>query len=101
LHVHTLAEEVTLTALLHYYDKKTRRKSKKPPQFAKVGMIVSVLIETSAPICIEKWDDYKMLGRFTLRDEGKTVAIGKVTKLIEKSEDLPDIASMSLNQGGA
>lgn len=32
--------------------------------------MVSALIETSAPICIEKFDDYKMLGRFTLRDEG-------------------------------
>ena len=134
LHVHTLAEEVTLTvchcflevssetdqiiqALLHYYDKKTRRKSKKPPQFAKVGMIVSALIETSAPICIEKWDDYKMLGRFTLRDEGqspvvslrddtliariagKTVAIGKVTKLIDKAEDMPDVGSLSVSNG--
>lgn len=47
-----------------------QRKSKKPPQFAKQGMMVSALIETSAPICIEKFDDYKMLGRFTLRDEG-------------------------------
>ncbi|KAK4687319.1 peptide chain release factor subunit 3, partial [Tremellales sp. Uapishka_1] len=96
LHVHTLAEEVTLTSLLHYYDKKTKRKSKKPPQFAKVGMLVSVLIETSAPICIEKWSDYKMLGRFTLRDEGKTVAIGKVTKLIEKTEDMPDVGGLSV-----
>ncbi len=77
-------------------------------------MLVSALIETSAPICIERWDDYKMLGRFTLRDEGewgcwggvecvtdlylgKTVAIGKVTKLIEKAEDMPNVASLSLN----
>ena len=34
-------------------------------------MLVSVLIETAAPICIERWEDYKMLGRFTLRDEGE------------------------------
>lgn len=54
MHIHTLAEEVTLPvcdrrpflilcfttelqALLHYYDKATGRKSKKPPQFAKKG----------------------------------------------------------------
>lgn len=100
LHVHTLAEEVTLTALLHYYDKKTRRKSKKAPGFAKVGMLVDVIIETAEPICIEKWADYKMLGRFSLRSDGRTVAIGKVsgasstltwqvTKLIETDDDLP------------
>lgn len=35
-------------------------------------MLVSVLIETTAPICIERWKDYKMLGRFTLRDQGQT-----------------------------
>ncbi|ODO09396.1 translation elongation factor Tu [Cryptococcus amylolentus CBS 6273] len=95
LHVHTLAEEVTVTQFLHYYEKKTRRKSKKPPQFAKSGMLISAIIETTAPVCIEKFEDYKMLGRFTLRDEGKTVAIGKVTKLM-KSEDVPDIAGLAI-----
>ncbi|GFZ47263.1 Eukaryotic peptide chain release factor GTP-binding subunit [Saitozyma sp. JCM 24511] len=96
LHVHTLSEEVTISALLHYFERKTRRKSKKPPQFAKTGMLVSALIETSAPICIEKFDDYRMLGRFTLRDEGRTIAIGKVTKLIESKESMPDVASLSV-----
>lgn len=37
MHVHTASEEVQLVALLHYFDKKTGRKSKKPPQFAKRG----------------------------------------------------------------
>ena len=54
LHVHTLSEEVVLSVsklihpvifiinghiqkLLHYFDKATGRKSKKPPQFAKKG----------------------------------------------------------------
>ncbi|WWC63787.1 translation elongation factor Tu [Kwoniella dejecticola CBS 10117] len=97
LHAHTLAEEVTLTALLHYYEKKSKRKSKRPPQFAKQGMLVNVLIETSAPICIETYKDSKILGRFSLRDEGKTVAIGKVTKLIEKTEDMPDVAGLKVS----
>ncbi|KAJ3561227.1 hypothetical protein NP233_g10321 [Leucocoprinus birnbaumii] len=85
LHVHTLSEEVVLSALLHYFDKATGRKSKKPPQFAKRGQKIVALIETTAPICIEKFSDYPQLGRFTLRDEGRTIAIGKVTKLIENS----------------
>jgi len=37
LHVHCAQEEVTLSALLHYYDKKTNRKSRKAPQFARKG----------------------------------------------------------------
>ncbi|OBZ76729.1 Eukaryotic peptide chain release factor GTP-binding subunit, partial [Grifola frondosa] len=83
MHVHTLAEEVTLSALLHYFDKATGRKSRKPPQFAKKGQKIVALIETTAPVCVERFTDYPQLGRFTLRDEGKTIAIGKVTKLIE------------------
>jgi peptide chain release factor subunit 3 len=87
MHVHTLAEEVTLSALLHYFDKTTGRKSRKPPQFAKKSQRIVALLETSAPICLERFSDYPQLGRFTLRDEGKTVAIGKVTKLIEAHMD--------------
>ncbi|KAI0294535.1 P-loop containing nucleoside triphosphate hydrolase protein [Russula brevipes] len=70
MHVHTLAEEVTLSALLHYFDKTTGRKSRKPPQFAKKSQRIVALIETSAPICLERFSDYPQLGRFTLRDEG-------------------------------
>lgn len=62
MHVHTLSEEVTLPvrsspspvsvtatiycaqALLHYFDKATGRKSKKPPQFAKKGDLCCLAI---------------------------------------------------------
>ncbi|CAE6421860.1 Eukaryotic peptide chain release factor GTP-binding subunit AltName: Full=ERF-3 [Rhizoctonia solani AG-1 IB] len=78
MHVHTLAEEISLVALLHYFDKKTNRKSKKPPQFAKKGQKIIALVETTAAVCVEPFKLYPQLGRFTLRDEGKTIAIGKV-----------------------
>lgn len=45
------------------------------------------LIEAAAPVCVEKFERLQALGRFTLRDEGRTIAIGKVTKLIEKSDE--------------
>lgn len=70
MHVHTLSEEITLAALLHYYDKATGRKSKKPPQFAKKGQKIVALVETVQPICIERFVDHPQMGRFTLRDEG-------------------------------
>ncbi|KAJ7095352.1 eukaryotic polypeptide chain release factor 3 [Mycena belliarum] len=99
MHIHTLSEEVTLPALLHYFDKATGRKSRKPPQFAKRGQKIVALIETSAPVCVERFADYPQLGRFTLRDEGRTIAIGKITKLIEGHiEDTTDgVANMSIN----
>ncbi|KDN46648.1 hypothetical protein K437DRAFT_235143 [Tilletiaria anomala UBC 951] len=96
MHVHTLSEEVNLIQLLHYYDKKTGKKSKKPPQFAKKGMKVVALIETTAPVCLEKFSEHPQLGRFTLRDEGRTVAIGRVTKL-RMNEEAPDVSKLTLD----
>ncbi|GAA6016127.1 hypothetical protein JCM11491_000676 [Sporobolomyces phaffii] len=96
MHVHTAAEEVSLAALLHYFDKKTGKKSRRPPQFAKKGQKIIALIEAAGPLCVEKFADHPQLGRFTLRDEGKTVAIGKITKLIERTEDLPDVAKLDI-----
>ena len=68
------------------------------------GQKIVALIETQQPICIERFTDHPQMGRFTLRDEGKTVAIGKVTKLIESTapSDLADgVSSLSLGSGTA
>ncbi|CAG8509786.1 20231_t:CDS:10 [Racocetra persica] len=83
LHIHSCVEEISIAALLHLIDKKTGRKSKRPPQYVKKGQKVIARLETQGPICVEIFEEYPQLGRFTLRDEGKTIAIGKVTKVIE------------------
>lgn len=51
------------------------------------GQKIIAQIETSAAVCLERFADHQQLGRFTLRDEGKTVAIGKVTKLLADVDD--------------
>ncbi|KAF9432207.1 translation termination factor GTPase eRF3 [Entomortierella beljakovae] len=81
LHIHNAIEEISLTSMLHLIDKKTGRKSKRPPQFLKKGQQGIVTIETSGPLCVETFAESARMGRFTLRDEGKTIAIGKITKL--------------------
>ncbi|KAK7314625.1 hypothetical protein VNO77_33152 [Canavalia gladiata] len=43
--------------------------------------ILELLDNVSNYICIEKFFDFPQLGRFTVRTEGKTVAVGKVTVL--------------------
>ncbi|WFD41570.1 translation termination factor GTPase eRF3 [Malassezia psittaci] len=94
MHAHAMSEEVSLVELLHYYDKKTGKKSRRGPQFAKKGMKIIALIQTNEPVCLERFKDYPQLGRFTLRDEGKTIAIGKVTKLLD---DTPNMDKLSLD----
>lgn len=83
MHVHTAIEEVQVTKLLHKLEKGTNRKSKKPPAFAKKGMKIIAVLEAEAPVCVETYQDYPQLGRFTLRDQGATIAIGKIVKILE------------------
>jgi len=61
-------------------------------KFAKSAAIVIVRIEVEKPICVELFDNVPQLGRFTLRDEGRTIAIGKIVKLPKslKGESAPD-----------
>ncbi|KAI0129430.1 P-loop containing nucleoside triphosphate hydrolase protein [Xylariales sp. AK1849] len=85
LHVHSAVEEVTFAALLHRLQKGTNRKSKVPPTHAKKGDSIIARMQViggAGSVCIEKFEDYPQMGRFTLRDQGQTIAIGKITKLI-------------------
>ena len=89
LHVHAATEEVTFAALLHKLEPKTGRKSKKPPPFAAKGQNIIARLQVtsgSQKVCVEKFTDYPQLGRFTLRDQGQTIAVGKITKLILDEE---------------
>jgi peptide chain release factor subunit 3 len=52
----------------------------------KQGDVCIVRIECSRLLCCETFADYPQLGRFTIRDEAKTVAIGKITKLIDVAQ---------------
>ncbi|PWZ38738.1 Eukaryotic peptide chain release factor GTP-binding subunit ERF3A [Zea mays] len=84
LHIHSVVEECEIVELIEEIDMKKKKgdpKKKKPkrkPLFVKNGAIVVCRIQVNNLICIEKFSDFPQLGRFTLRTEGKTVAVGKV-----------------------
>mmetsp|Transcript_29434 Transcript_29434/g.56527 ORF Transcript_29434/g.56527 Transcript_29434/m.56527 type:complete len:589 (+) Transcript_29434:140-1906(+) len=87
MHCHTMTEEVEVIKILGTVDPKTKEISKgKKVTFVKAGAIVMVRIACVQSVLIEKFSDYPQLGRFTLRDEGKTIAIGKVTDLPKKKD---------------
>ncbi|KAL8690878.1 MAG: hypothetical protein Q9218_003771 [Villophora microphyllina] len=88
IHVHSAIEEVTFATLLHKLEKGTGRKSKKPPPFGRQGMAIIARLEVisaAGKVCVETYETLPQLGRFTLRDQGQTIAIGKITKLITDS----------------
>lgn len=85
MHINAASEEVEIKALLSTIDPKTGEKVEKGktrPRFIKQGNIANVQFEVSGGvICIEAFSDFAQMGRFTLRDEGKTIAMGKVLKV--------------------
>jgi len=82
LHIHTAEEECTVVRLVAELDKKTGEpKPGPPPRFVKSGALCVAIIKTARTICVEKFDVLQQMGRFTLRDEGRTLGIGKVLRL--------------------
>jgi len=88
LHIHTAIEEIQLKMLICYMNKKTGKpdKSKGKPRFIKQGDLVIARFTCEVPVCIETFETNPNMGRFTLRDENKTIAIGKVKKLISMED---------------
>lgn len=60
---------------------------KENPPLTKSHAKCLVRIASRNQIPIEKLDDLESLGRFTLRDEGKTIALGKVMKFVPFNKD--------------
>ncbi|GLT87582.1 hypothetical protein SLE2022_056610 [Rubroshorea leprosula] len=86
LHIHSVVEECEIVELLQQIDPKTKKPLKKKVLFVKNGAVVVCRIQVNNLICVERFSDFAQLGRFTLRTEGKTVAVGKVM-------DVPSSAS--------
>ena len=83
-HAHCAEEEATVTKIFETTDRKG--KVTKGARFANVGQTVVCMIELERTVPLETFEDYPFLGRFTLRTEGKTCAIGVVKKLPPKKE---------------
>ncbi|XP_050298359.1 eukaryotic peptide chain release factor GTP-binding subunit ERF3A [Anthonomus grandis grandis] len=83
MHIHCAAEEITVKALICLIDKKSGEKSKTRPRFVKQDQVAIMRIECAGVICLEPFKLFPQMGRFTLRDENRTIAIGKVLKLVE------------------
>jgi len=79
IHIHTTVEDCVITELVSQIDTKTNLESKKKPTFVKGGACVRARLSVTKPICIEEFNTLAQLGRFTLRDGTKTIAMGKIT----------------------
>jgi len=83
-HSHTCEEECTISKIFETTNNKGV--VLKNARFASVGMRVVCMLDLVRTVPVERYEDFPFLGRFTLRTEGKTVGIGKITKLPPKKE---------------
>eukprot|EP00903_Cladosiphon_okamuranus_P018854 g17342.t1 len=81
-HCHTCEEECTVVEILSVADRKTG--AKKRQRFAKEGAMVTAKFKVDRSMCMESFEEMPHLGRFTLRTEGKTIAIGKILAVQQK-----------------
>eukprot|EP00915_Cephaloidophora_sp_WS-2016_P007713 GHVH01010618.1.p1 GENE.GHVH01010618.1~~GHVH01010618.1.p1 ORF type:complete len:469 (+),score=81.28 GHVH01010618.1:34-1407(+) len=82
-HAHTLVEDCTVEHILETIDTKSKKKILKPP-FAKGDQYATIILSFEQTIAVEDFKDNAALGRFTLRDENTTIAIGKIVgKIVE------------------
>jgi peptide chain release factor subunit 3 len=83
MHLHTLLEEVTVKKIKSRVDregnedKDFRKRRIRKLQSQDRGTII---LKTKGPICLEKYKEFSELGRFTLRKDNNTIAIGTITK---------------------
>ena len=90
MHIHTYADEVSIKDIKWAIEKdiSTGEEVKREmPKFTRSGAKCLVRIACKVAIPIEKVSDCPSLGRFTLRDEAKTIAIGKVVRYIPFNKD--------------
>jgi len=85
LHCHVALEDCEVFKLYESIDpkKKPPNNKLKSPPFVREGMIVlcSIALPKGRPCAVDIFKNTQALGRFTLRDEGRTIAIGTITEL--------------------
>nr|AAO41445.1 RE29053p [Drosophila melanogaster] len=81
LHHQSLIEPAVVCKLTASIHKSTGEVVKKKPRCLGNNSCALVELETSRPICIERYADFKELGRVMLRVAGVTIAAGMVTKI--------------------
>jgi len=82
--IHTAQLPCEFEELLSKIDRKTGKEVEANPAGVKTGDVVSARLRPLKQVCVEAFSAYPSLGRFAVRDHGRTIAVGvvkEVTKL--------------------
>lgn len=78
LDCHTAHVACRFDKLLTLMNKKTGAVIEQNPRFIEPGQVAIIDMHPLKPFCVETFKDYPPLGRFTVRDSHRTVAVGVV-----------------------
>lgn len=65
-------------------DRKTGKEAEKSPATGKSGEVVTAILRPRAPMVAEAFSAYPPLGRFAVRDHGRTIAVGVVKEVTKR-----------------
>ncbi|EDO47521.1 predicted protein, partial [Nematostella vectensis] len=80
-HYQNLSEPATIKKLHALLNKSTGEVIQRKPRCLPKNSNAEVELQTSRPVCVELYKDYKDLGRFMLRYGGNTIAAGVITQV--------------------
>ena len=80
-------QEVSIHKILAKLDPKTHEPIEKEPSHVKGREAFIARLELSQSMVVEEAKKFDKLGRFMLREEGRTIALGVITKLYDSTRD--------------
>lgn len=90
IHCHVANEECEILKINEACPMNNMKKKEKKPKFVRENSVAWVTIKLARPTAVDAFTGCSQLGRFTLRDEGRTIAIGKIIELPKTGGDDDD-----------
>ena len=81
-HIHTDIVQITLDKILEVLGPK----KEKNPKFVRAEQMVRCIIKFDHPVCVETFESFPQLGRFIIRHESMTIAVGVVDSLPKRNK---------------
>eukprot|EP00442_Polarella_glacialis_P025392 CAMPEP_0115087576 /NCGR_PEP_ID=MMETSP0227-20121206/23390_1 /TAXON_ID=89957 /ORGANISM="Polarella glacialis, Strain CCMP 1383" /LENGTH=758 /DNA_ID=CAMNT_0002477505 /DNA_START=88 /DNA_END=2364 /DNA_ORIENTATION=+ len=91
IHISTAVEECEILKLYESISMGKDKKKEANPRFCRENSVLTCSISLARSCAVDIFSGVQNLGRFTLRDEGRTIAIGKIIELpkeLSKEEEL-------------
>ncbi len=81
VHIHTATVACRFIELVKKLDPRTGQAIQEHPPYLKTGDAAIVRLKPIKPVVVEKFSEFPALGRFAVRDSGRTIAAGIVVEV--------------------